>query len=66
MKTFTVSLTFECIDANNPLEAAKKALQWIKNGADNMIYDVLDEDNEDKFTVDLSESDEDAVLINND
>jgi hypothetical protein len=31
-----------------------------------MVYDVMDEETGEKFTVDLSEDDEDAVLPNND
>lgn len=64
--TFTVTLTFECVDAKNPLQATKKALSWIKQGVEDMIFDVTNEITEDKFTVDLSEEDENAVLPNND
>lgn len=64
--TFKVSLTFTDIDAKNPLEATKKILKWIEDGANEMIYDVENEITNDKFTVDLSEEDEDAVLPNND
>ena len=71
--TFKVSLTFECVDAKNPLEAAKTVLAWLLNtsgndflgGAERMIYDVVNEETEEAFTVDLSEEDEDAVLPNN-
>ncbi len=62
--TYTVSLTFTDIDANNPLEATKKILKWIEDRGNKMIYDVQDELSKDKFTVDLSEEDEDAVLPN--
>jgi hypothetical protein len=65
-KTFEVSLTFTDISAKNPLEATKKILEWIKDDAEYMIYDVKDEINGSKYTVDLSEKDEDAVLPNND
>lgn len=63
-KTFTVSVTFTDMTAENPLEAAKKACDWLlkDNDASNMIYDVTDEETNEKFTVDLSEEDEDAVL----
>lgn len=64
--TFTVSLTFTDIDAKNPLDATKKILKWIEDGGDKMIFDVEDEISKEKFTVDLSEDDEDAVLPNND
>jgi hypothetical protein len=65
-KTFEVTLTFTDIQAKNPLEATKKILKWIEEDASNMIYDVKNELNGEKFTVDLSENDEDAVLPNND
>jgi serine protease inhibitor len=65
-KSYSVSLTFTDILAENPLEATKKILKWIEEDANTMIYDVIDEETNDKFTVDLSEDDEDAVLPNND
>ena len=65
-KTFEVTLTFTDIMAKNPLEATKKILKWIEEDAANMIYDVKNELTGEKFTVDLSENDEDAVLPNND
>ncbi len=65
-KSYSVSLTFTDILAENPLEATKKILKWIEEDANTMIYDVIDEETNDKFTVDLSEDDEDAVLSNND
>ena len=65
-QTYSVSLTFTDIQAKNPLEATKKILKWIEEDANTMIYDVEDELTGNKFTVDLSEDDEDAVLPNND
>lgn len=64
LKTFTVSLTFTDMVAENPLDAAKKACEWIlkNNDAENMIYDVTDEETLLTYTVDLSEDDENAVL----
>ena len=69
-KTFTVSLTFTDMTAENPLEAAKKACSWLLGepigdsvgDASKMIYDVIDEETNERFTVDLSEDDENAVL----
>lgn len=63
-KTFTVSLTFTDMTAENPLEAAKKACDWLlkNNDANAMIYEVTDEQTNEKFTVDLSEDEENAVL----
>ena len=66
VKTFTVSVTFTDMVAKNPLAAAKKAWKWLQDDGGTMIYDVTDEDTNQKFTVDLSENDEDAVLPNND
>jgi hypothetical protein len=65
MKSFKVSITFDGIEAENPLEAAKKIVEWLKDendGAENMIFDVMDEATEDAFTVDLADEDEAAVL----
>lgn len=66
IKTYTVSVTFTDMVAKNPLDAAKKACKWLLENEDakNMIYDVEDEETKEKFTVDLSEEDEDAVLPN--
>ena len=63
-RSYSVSLTFTDIDAKNPLEATKKILGWLSE-ADAMIYNVVDEITNEKWTVDLSEDDEDAVLPNN-
>ena len=65
--TFKVTLTFEGLDAKNPLEAAKKIVEWLKDendGAEFMTYDVVNEVTNEAFTVDLAEEDEDAVLPN--
>ena len=64
-QTYSVSLTFTDIDAKNPLEATKKILNWLSE-ADAMVYDVTNELTLEKFTVDLSEDDDNAVLPNND
>ena len=60
MTTFTVSLTINGLSANDPLDAAKRLQEFIEEG--DMIYDVIMEENGRKFTVDLAEEDEDAVL----
>ena len=65
MQTYSVSLSFTDIQADSPLEAAKKIVEWLKD-ANTMIYDVEDELTGNKFTVDLAEDDEDAVLPNED
>lgn len=64
--TFKVSLTFEDVTANSPKEAVDKIVKWIKEGVDEMIFDAENEINGEKWTVDLSEDEEDQVLPNND
>jgi hypothetical protein len=64
--SFTVSLTFECVTKKTPLKAAKDIAKWCKESADTMIFDVINEQTKEKFTVDLSEEDENAVLPNKD
>lgn len=54
--TYTISLKFTDIEANNPLEATKIILDWIEDGgASQMIYDVLDESTNESFIVDLAD-----------
>ena len=66
-ETYTVSLTFEGIESDNPLEAVKKIIGWInENQGNDLVYDVLCETINKKYTVDMSENEEDAVLPNND
>jgi hypothetical protein len=64
--SFEIVLRFTDIDEPNPLDAVKKIRQWIEEGSANMIYEVRDEETDEKWTVDLSEDDEDAVLPDND
>jgi hypothetical protein len=63
--SYEIVLRFTDIEAENPLEATKKVLDWL-DGASEMIYEVKDELTNEEFTVDLSEDDADAVLPNND
>jgi hypothetical protein len=62
--TFTVSVEFTDMTASNPLKAAKKACDWLLENeeARHMIYVVTNESTGERFTVDLSEDDENAVL----
>jgi hypothetical protein len=60
--TYTVTLTFEGLNADNPLEAVNIIESWIKEGSERMIYNVLDEKTKEHFSVDLNEDDEDVVL----
>jgi len=64
-KSFKVSLTFEGITGKNPLEVAKMIAKWCED-ANTFTYDVVNEETGEKFTVDLSEEDADAVLSNKD
>ena len=52
------------MSANNPLDAAKKASQWLieNEDASRMVYEVMDEKTRFNYTVDLSDFEEDAVL----
>lgn len=58
MSKFKVVLEIE-LDANSPLDAAKKFESWIRES--HMTYVVQDEQ-DNIYTVDLSEDDEDATL----
>lgn len=51
MKTYTVNVTFECVSADNPQEAALKACAWLleNNGASEMVYEVTDVE-QDEYT----------------
>ncbi len=59
---YTVVLKFEAIEGDCPLSATKTALEWISKGVDKMIFEVTDEDTEQKYDVDL---DDDSVTENN-
>lgn len=68
--SYTVSVTFECVGAKNPLEAAKIVAKWLveedeHGNAFDMVYDVHDEITNEKFIVDLDADDDYAVLPNN-
>ena len=60
MKQYTVKFIIESIDANSPLEAAKKVTKWIAEGG--MTFSLQDESTKQCFSVDLSEKDKDATL----
>lgn len=69
---FTINLELESFDAKTPLEAVQEALRLMlewedgKQSCEGMIYDVTDNITGEKFTVDMSEDDENKVLPNND
>lgn len=62
--TFDISVRFTDIQAKNPLEAAKEIAKWLLEDANTLVYDVVNEQTKEAFTVDLSCEDEDAVLPN--
>lgn len=62
MKTFTISLIFNQIQAETPLEAAKEIKQWLRDPLSEYVYDVIDEETMEHYSVDLDEFDEDAVI----
>jgi len=58
---------FSTQEGENPLDATKRFVEFLKDcNLNELIYDVEDEETGEKFTVDLSENDEDSVLPNND
>ncbi len=62
MKKYSVSITgFEGVNEDNPLDAAKKVYNWIRE--DEPIVTVVDEQTKETFSIDLSEEDEDAVCL---
>jgi len=67
-KLYTISLGgFSSQEGETPLEATKRFVEFLKYcNLDELIYDVEDEETGEKFTVDLSEEDADAVLSKED
>jgi hypothetical protein len=58
---------FSAQEGENPLVATKRFAEFLRSCDPHiLVYEVEDEETGEKFTVDLSESDEDAVLPNND
>lgn len=66
-KTFEITLGgFSAQEGENPLDAVKRFVEFLKDtNLDELTYDVTDEETGEKFTVDLLEEDENAVLPNN-
>jgi len=62
MGKFTIVYEQEQYDALSPLDAAKKVRQDIING-EALCFTVINEETNEKFSVDLSEDDNDAVVI---
>lgn len=60
-KPFNISVEFS-IEAENPLEAAKKAEKMMRDKNELWQVYVQDDETNDVFSVDLSENDLDAVL----
>lgn len=64
MENFGVSIRFDCVNSNGPLEAAKKVSQWLESG-DGIIFDVINEKTNETVSIVLSEENENSVLPNN-
>jgi len=68
---FTVTLELESFSAQTPLEAVQECLRLMlehedgQQACEGFIYDVTDNITGEKFTIDMSEDDEDKVLPNN-
>jgi len=61
---YEVIARFNCILSDSPLNVAKKIAKYLKESADEVTFDVINEQDNSAVTVDLSEYDEDAVLPN--
>jgi hypothetical protein len=51
------------LEAENPLEAAKKAQEWLKENDTNWSFYVQNDRSDEIFSVDLADDDENAVLL---
>lgn len=60
MSTYSIVWETEGIEADNPFEAAKEALDQIKNDYAT-VFTVLNEQTGEMHSVDLSENEEDAL-----
>ena len=60
MSTYSIVWETEGIEADNPFEAAKEALDQIKSGYA-IVFTVLNEQTGEMHSVDLSENVEDAL-----
>ena len=61
MKNFRVVLEIQ-VDANTPLDAAKKLQDWLHESDSNWQYYVQEDNDGTIHSIDLNETDEDAVL----
>ena len=66
MKTYRISVEFTDQLAENPLDAVKRFISALEECMSLLMYDVEDEETGEKFTVDMSEfEDDNKVLPNN-
>jgi hypothetical protein len=67
-KLYTITLGgFTSQEGETPLDATKRFVEFLKGcNLNELIYDLVDDETGEKFSVDLSESDEDATQTNND
>jgi len=61
MANFRVIFNID-VEVSNPLDAAKKAENLIKEKGEHFQYYVQNEKTSEVFSIDLTDSDEDAVL----
>ena len=66
-KLYTITLGgFSSQEGETPLEATKRFVEFLNTcNLNELIYDVEDDETKERFIVDLSENDEDAVFPNN-
>lgn len=53
--TYEVVLRFTDIQADSPSKAVEKIVEWIKDGVDEMVFDVIDEVTKKEYVVDLAD-----------
>ena len=66
-KLYTITVGgFSSQEGETPLEATKRFVEFLNTcNLNELIYDVEDDETKERFIVDLSENDEDAVFPNN-
>lgn len=61
MAEFKVVMEIQ-VEAENPLEAARQVENWIKEEGEHFQYYVQEDGKEEIYSIDLEETDEDAIL----
>lgn len=61
--SYTISFKVSCVETNDSIYDATQVLaDWIEDNSHSLIYDVLDNETGKRYTVDLEQDEEDAVL----